>query len=69
MHTGSPDSKRVHDPKTATRQDIDEVLGVLNSMMTRIDNRFVSSEEGINQVRSRLTNIENQLYAMQKTPT
>jgi hypothetical protein len=53
---------------TLTRKDIDDVLGVLDVMMTRIDERFTTTESTLTdtqkqmrQVLLRLDHIEKQL--------
>jgi chromosome segregation ATPase len=49
-----------------TREDIDDVLGVLDIMMTRIDDRFNQSENSISKLQSQIVAIQNQLDSIEK---
>jgi archaellum component FlaC len=50
----------------ATRKDIDDVLNVLDAMMTRIDERFTKSEDNISKLQKQLHNIQNHLDSIEK---
>lgn len=50
----------------ATRKDIDDVLQVLDVMMTRIDERFLISETKQTSAQKQLKNIMNQLDSIEK---
>ena len=47
--------------QAATRTDIDDILGVLDQMMTRIDYRFIAGENSLSKLQSAVNNIQNQL--------
>jgi len=49
-----------------TRKDVDDVLGVLDIMMTRIDERFTSIESPMQKMQKDLQNIYSQLDHMMK---
>ncbi len=49
-----------------TRKDIDDVLSVLDIMMTRIDERFSSAESNIGKIQSQISAIQNQLDGIEK---
>ena len=51
---------------TATRKDIDDVLGVLDVMMTRIDERFSKVEFTLAETQKQVKNILNQLDSIEK---
>ncbi|GAC1391773.1 MAG: hypothetical protein NVSMB46_05460 [Candidatus Saccharimonadales bacterium] len=51
---------------TITRKDIDDVLSVLDIMMTRIDDRFNNNETKIDKIQSQITSIQNQLVGIEK---
>jgi hypothetical protein len=51
---------------TATRKDIDDVLGVLDVMMTRIDERFSQSETTLSSAQKQIQNILIQLDHIEK---
>lgn len=50
----------------ATRKDIDDVLGVLDIMMTRIDDRFSKVEITLTETQKQVKNILNQLDSIEK---
>ena len=50
---------------TATRKDIDDVLGVLDVMMTRIDERFSKVEFTLAETQKQVKNILNQLDSIE----
>lgn len=50
----------------ATRKDIDDVLGVLDVMMTRIDERFSGTETSVSQVQKQVKHIQTQLDGIEK---
>ena len=52
--------------QTVTRKDIDDVLGVLDVMMTRIDERFSSLEVEQQKTRQEIHKIINDLDAFIK---
>lgn len=49
-----------------TRKDIDDVLNVLDVMMTRIDERFSKVETTLTDTQKQVQNILNQLDHMEK---
>jgi archaellum component FlaC len=49
-----------------TRKDIDDVLGVLDVMMTRIDERFSGVEGSLATTQKQVQNILNQLDHIEK---
>jgi len=49
-----------------TRKDIDDVLSVLDIMMTRIDERFSSAESNIGKIQSQISAVQNQLDGIEK---
>lgn len=49
-----------------TRKDTDDVLGVLDIMMTRIDDRFNKVEGVVNKTQKQIQNIMNQLDHIEK---
>lgn len=49
-----------------TRKDIDDVLQVLDVMMTRIDERFSGAETSVATVQKQIQRILNQLDAIEK---
>jgi archaellum component FlaC len=49
-----------------TRKDIDDVLSVLDVMMTRIDERFSSVESTLSKTQEHVQNILNQLDSIEK---
>ena len=49
-----------------TRKDIDDVLQVLDVMMTRIDERFTNIETTISETQKKVQNILNQLDSIEK---
>jgi len=51
----------------ATRKDIDDVLGVLDVMITRIDERFNSLEKSDDKTREEIGKIMNNLDSFAKT--
>ena len=51
---------------TVTRRDIDEVLSVLDVMMTRIDERFNVSESKVDKMQGQISAVQNQLDAIEK---
>lgn len=51
---------------SVTRKDIDDVLGVLHIMMTRIDDRFNQSENSITKLQLQIVAIQNQLDSIEK---
>ena len=51
---------------SATRKDIDDVLNVLDVMMTRIDERFSKTETALADTQKQLHNILNQLDHIEK---
>ncbi len=51
---------------TATRKDIDDVLSVLDVMMTRIDERFSKVELTLAETQKQVQNILNQLDSIEK---
>ncbi len=50
----------------ATRKDIDDVLGVLDVMMMRIDDRFTKIEGTIEHVQGQMVNVLNHLDHVEK---
>lgn len=50
----------------ATRKDIDDVLNVLDVMMTRIDERFSKVETPVADTQKQVHNIHNQLDNIEK---
>ena len=50
----------------ATRKNVDDILGVLDQMMTRIDERFSGSEVNITKLQTLVSNIQNQLDSIEK---
>ena len=50
----------------ATRKDIDDVLQVLDVMMTRIDERFTKTESALEKAQVQIQNILNQLDNIEK---
>lgn len=51
---------------TATRKDIDDVLQVLDIMMTRFDERFLKVENSLELTQKQANNIFNQLDSIEK---
>jgi archaellum component FlaC len=51
---------------TITRKDIDDVLNVLDIMMTRIDERFSKVESTLGDTQKHIQNILNQLDNIEK---
>jgi len=51
---------------TITRKDIDDVLNVLDIMMTRIDERFSKVESTLEDTQKQIQNILNQLDNIEK---
>jgi archaellum component FlaC len=51
---------------SVTRKDIDDVLNVLNVMMTRIDERFTKVESTLVETQKRVQDILNQLDHINK---
>ncbi|MEJ0073346.1 MAG: hypothetical protein WDN27_04685 [Candidatus Saccharibacteria bacterium] len=51
---------------TVTRKDIDDVLSVLDVMMTRIDERFSKVETTLGDLQKQVQNILNQLDHIEK---
>ncbi len=51
---------------TVTRKDIDDVLSVLDVMMTRIDERFSQVETTLARTQKQVHNILNQLDHIEK---
>ncbi len=49
-----------------TRKDIDDVLNVLDIMMTRIDERFTHVESTLSDTQKKIQNILNQLDGIEK---
>lgn len=49
-----------------TRKDIDDVLNVLDVMMTRIDERFTKVEDNITKTQAQISAIQNQLDGIEK---
>lgn len=49
-----------------TRSDIDDILGVLDVMMTRIDERFSKVEMTLAETQKHVKNITNQLDSIEK---
>ena len=49
-----------------TRKDIDDVLQVLDVMMTRIDERFTNIESTLSETQKKILNIINQLDSIEK---
>lgn len=49
-----------------TRKDIDDVLQVLDVMMTRIDERFTNIESTLSETQKKVQNILNQLDSIEK---
>ncbi len=49
-----------------TRKDIDDVLQVLDVMMTRIDERFTNIESALSETQKKIQNIINQLDSIEK---
>ncbi|HET9174302.1 MAG TPA: hypothetical protein VFN56_03410 [Candidatus Saccharimonadales bacterium] len=49
-----------------TRKNIDDVLSVLDTMMTRIDERFSEGEAGVTRLQTQVSAIQNQLDAIEK---
>lgn len=50
----------------ATRKDIDDVLQVLDVMMTRIDERFTKVESGVIDMQKQIQHILNHLDSIEK---
>lgn len=50
----------------ATRKDIDDVLQVLDVMMTRIDERFTKVEGGVADMQKQIQHILNHLDSIEK---
>lgn len=50
----------------ATREDIDDVLQVLDVMMTKIDERFTKVESGLAKTQKQMQHILNQLDGLEK---
>jgi archaellum component FlaC len=51
---------------TATRKNIDDVLNVLDIMMTRIDERFTKLENNVESMQKQLKDIQNHLDSLEK---
>ncbi len=56
----------MNDAPVATRKDIDDVLQVLDTMMTRIDDRFTKVEGDIADTQRKVQNILNHLDSIEK---
>lgn len=54
--------------RDSTHKDIDEVLGVLDVMMTRIDDRFAKNEGSVTELQKTVGTIQNQLDSIEKQP-
>ena len=50
----------------ATRKDIDDVLQVLDVMMTRIDERFTKVEGSVTDIQKQIQHILNHLDSIEK---
>jgi hypothetical protein len=50
----------------ATRKDVDDILSVLDTMMNRIDDRFIQLEESDSKTRSDIQKIMNNLDSFVK---
>ena len=50
----------------ATRNDIDDVLNVLDVMMTRIDERFAKTENSLKEIQNQVQNILDHLDSIEK---
>lgn len=50
----------------ATRKDIDDILNVLDVMMTRIDDRFNKIENNVTKLQKTVGDIQNQLDSIEK---
>lgn len=50
----------------ATRKDVDDILSVLDAMMSRIDERFQKTEGIITKLQKLLHDIQNQLDGIEK---
>lgn len=50
----------------ATRKDIDDVLQVLDVMMTRIDERFTKTEDSLAETQKQVRSIINHLDSIEK---
>lgn len=50
----------------ATRKDIDDVLQVLDVMMTRIDERFTKAEGNVTDIQKQIQHILNHLDSIEK---
>jgi archaellum component FlaC len=50
----------------ATREDIDDVLQVLDIMMTKIDERFTKVENGVTETQKQTQHILNHLDSLEK---
>jgi archaellum component FlaC len=53
-------------PVAATREDIDDVLNVLDVMMTKIDERFNKSETNHAELHRQMQSILNHLDSLEK---
>jgi peptidoglycan hydrolase CwlO-like protein len=49
-----------------SRKDIDDVLGALDIMMTRIEDRFDNSEDNVAKIQAQIGSIQNQLDSIEK---
>jgi chromosome segregation ATPase len=59
-------SKDIDEARISNRKDIDDVLGVLDFMMTRIDDRFTKSEDNVSKLQETVGHIQNQLDSIEK---
>jgi len=50
----------------ATRKDIDDVLSVLDAMMSRIDERFSKNESHVDRLQRSIQHVQNQLDTIEK---
>lgn len=58
--------KDIADVQKTARKDSDDILGVLDIMMTRIDDRFTKSENNISKLQETVGHIQNQLDSIEK---
>lgn len=54
------------DVQKTARKDNDDILGILDVMMTRIDDRFTKSEDNISKLQETIGHIQNQLDGIEK---
>lgn len=50
----------------ATRSDIDDVLQVLDVMMTKIDERFNTNESKVTDIQKQVQSVQNHLDSIEK---